>query len=149
MAKKLRPKIDKLYKNHAELQKKFPEVLRNYLGNISKACDEVGISRQTYYDWLELDDNFKALMEKSHSEIKERKKDFVISMLYQKISEGDFQAIKYELDRQAQDRGYGNVQQLEIANKDNKPFEVRHNLTKEQIDAIVKGTKELRNGNDK
>ena len=139
-----RRKTNKTYKGLDQVKKILPEVLKKYLGNVSKTIDELGIARITYYEWYNSDEQFRARCD----EVNERILDFSESMLFRKIDEGDTNAIKYHLNCKGRARGYGNVSQVEIGNKDEQPFEVRHNLTKEQIDAIVKGTKELRSGND-
>ena len=44
-----------------EVKDKFVEIFSQdeVRGNVSVSCDAVGISRQTYYDWLEKDEKFR------------------------------------------------------------------------------------------
>ena len=40
----------------AKNKEHFLEVFASKMGNVSKACKAAQISRQTYYDWLKIDD---------------------------------------------------------------------------------------------
>lgn len=63
-------------------KKRFIEVLKKSRGIISSACESVDMSRQTYYNWLEADPEFKQAVE----EVNESMIDFVESKLMQKIN---------------------------------------------------------------
>lgn len=65
-----------------DTKKALLEALEDYHGIISDACRKVGISRQTYYDWLKSDSDFKLAAE----EIGETAIDFVESKLFEKIN---------------------------------------------------------------
>lgn len=44
-------------------KKAYLEALRKTFGNITQSCKAVGISRQTHYDWLKNDEEFKQAYE--------------------------------------------------------------------------------------
>lgn len=65
------------------IKKKFLEVLNNSRGIISTACASMNnMSRQTYYNWLKNDEEFKGAAE----DIQENAIDFVESKLFEKIN---------------------------------------------------------------
>lgn len=64
------------------LKKHFIDVLSKGRGIISSACKSVDISRQTYYNWLEADPDFKEAVE----DVNEAAIDFVESKLMEKIN---------------------------------------------------------------
>lgn len=64
------------------LKRRFLDVLEKNRGIITSACKSVDISRQTYYNWLASDAEFKQEAE----EINENAIDFVESKLMQKIN---------------------------------------------------------------
>lgn len=65
----------------------YLEALKLHLGNITKATDEVGISRQTHYDWIDKDPEFKAAYEAE--DYQERLKDLIREKLNQKLNNND------------------------------------------------------------
>lgn len=62
-------------------------------GNISTVCSAVGIARQTYYEWLEKDEEFRKLM----YDAKMEKCDEMEQQLYQRGFEKDTTALIYWL----------------------------------------------------
>ena len=85
----------------------FIEALNKSAGNVTKACQMVNISRQTYYNWLDNLDNFR----QSVGDVSEQLNDFVESKLVKLIiQEADkklqLQAITLFLKSKAKDRGY-------------------------------------------
>lgn len=62
-------------------------------GNISTVCHTVGINRQTYYNWLEEDEQFRNLM----YEAKMEKCDEMEQQLYQRGYEKDTTALIFWL----------------------------------------------------
>ena len=86
-----------------ELKKRaFIQAFRQTLGVIAKACSEAQISRQTYYNWLESDKEFKREVE----EINEEAIDFAENALKKQIQEGDTTAIIFYLKTKGKGRGY-------------------------------------------
>lgn len=103
------------------------EALEKSLGIVSTACSQVGISRQTHYEWLKEDEKYKESVE----DISEMAIDFVESKLHEKIngvtvqtfnSKGEPQiydqapsdtAIIFFLKTKAKKRGYIERQEIE------------------------------------
>jgi len=83
-------------------QKTFLANMRSTLGNISSSCIAANISRQTYYDWLKTDTDFKQAVE----DIIEENVDFVESALMEQIKAGDITATIFFLKTRAKHRGY-------------------------------------------
>lgn len=81
--------------------------LTRSLGNISASCDKTGISRQTYYQWLEDDPEFA----KEVAHIKERSVDFVEGCLFQQIKNGNATSTIFFLKTRARHRGYVEVRE--------------------------------------
>jgi len=67
--------------------------------NVSSVCQKVGISRQTYYRWLEEDVNFANKVEKAVKMGDEYFCDMVENQMMRKVSDGYWPAIKYGLER--------------------------------------------------
>ena len=81
------------------------------LGDVSKACKAVGISRQTHYDWLGSSYDYK----KEYEMVLESLKDFVETSLMRNVSEGNVTAQIFWLKTKAKDRGY--VEKVELEQK--------------------------------
>lgn len=63
-------------------KKKMVEAMVTSLGIVSKACESVGISRDTHYKWLEKDKDYATAI----NEIVDRALDFAESKLFQLIN---------------------------------------------------------------
>ena len=94
-----------------EVKELFITLLQGNQGNISTTCEQVGISRSTYYDWVNEDEAFRV----SLLEDTERKLDLAEQALMQAVMSMDIQAIRYYLDAQGKSRGYGGAGQLGIS----------------------------------
>lgn len=70
--------------------------------NITKGCEAAGISRQTYYDWLEQDKRFNVKTQ----EVEESLYDFVESMIVKKMKEGDSRMLIHYSKTKMKSRGY-------------------------------------------
>lgn len=90
-------------------KKAMIEALQASLGIVKTACQEVGIVRQTHYNWMEADPEYKAAVES----IAEDAIDFVESKLHQKINEGDTTSIIFFMKTKGKKRGYIERQELE------------------------------------
>lgn len=120
----------------------FLTAFRKNLGNIGKSCEDIGIDRQTYYNWLAGNELFKKAIE----EINESGIDFVESKLFELIDGAQYEAVSnngkvvtlkqapntqsvlFFLKTKGKSRGY--VEKLEID----------HNInTMENITFIIKG----------
>ncbi len=93
----------------------FIECLKNNNGNISKACESANIGRQTYYSWLEKDQNFKQDAEDAQESLI----DLAESKLVENIRENDNTSIIFFLKTKGKKRGYIEKQEVEHI----KPFE--------------------------
>jgi len=89
-------------------KKTMVEYLKKNLGNISQACDQLGINRQTHYNWMAACPEYKQAVE----DIKEFAIDFVESKLFQSIQNGSDTAMIFFLKTQAKKRGY--IEKTEI-----------------------------------
>jgi len=78
------------------------EALRKTLGNVSKACEAVNISRTQFYEWVNEDADFA----QSLKDIREKTVDIAETALQKLIQEGNPTAIIFYLKTQAKDRGY-------------------------------------------
>ena len=78
------------------------KILEKALGNITIACRNFGIERQTFYNWYDKDEEFR----KAVDDIKEIRKDFIESALDRRIQAGDTAAIIFAAKTQCRDRGY-------------------------------------------
>lgn len=80
----------------------FIKALRAGYGIIATACEAVGVSRTTYYRWLNGDEEFKQQVE----DVVETQIDYVESRLIKKITEGDTTSIIFYLKTKGKKRGY-------------------------------------------
>lgn len=78
------------------------EALKKTLGNVSKACETVGISRGHFYEWVKEDEAFA----QSLKDVREKTVDIAETALQKLIQEGNPTAIIFYLKTQAKDRGY-------------------------------------------
>jgi len=65
-------------------------------GNVSYACKRVGISRETYYRWRDVDE-FAVASDEAIRDGKEFVNDLAHTKLMQSIQEGYFPAVKFQL----------------------------------------------------
>ena len=82
-------------------QKRFIEVYFENNGNISKTCEDIGISRSTYYNWIKEED-FKEQL----NLIEDIKVDYVETKLFDLIDKGNVTAIIFYLNNKGKRRGY-------------------------------------------
>jgi len=87
-------------------------------GNISAACESIGISRRIYYIWIEKDKKFKQAVEDAYEETI----DWVESKLLAQIKENNITAIIFYLKTKGQSRGYVERQKVDIS--DWKPIKI-------------------------
>tara|TARA_B100000424_G_C22764698_1_gene412203 strand:+ start:297 stop:668 length:372 start_codon:yes stop_codon:yes gene_type:complete len=80
----------------------FLVALKNNNGNISDACIAVNIGRQTYYDWLDKDDQFKVDAENAQESLI----DLAESKLVENIKDNDNTSIIFFLKTKGKKRGY-------------------------------------------
>lgn len=102
----------------AKMKSAMLEALKVSFGIIAHAAQQVGISRQTHYGWLEDDPEYK----QSVVDLKEYKKDFIESKLIKLINEGDTAATIFAAKTQLKDRGY--VERTELTGADGGPVQL-------------------------
>ena len=78
--------------------------------NITEACHYAGIGRNTYYDWLENNEEFSNRIEQAQSDLKRKAKMNIAD----KIEEGDTEVTKWFLERRAKDE-YSVKQAVEVS----------------------------------
>lgn len=84
------------------------EALKKSLGNVSFACNTVGINRDTYYEWLRNDPDFAQTVK---SDVFEHNIDFVESKLMEKINGKEYIEETKEYDKK------GNVKTVKQSKK--------------------------------
>jgi hypothetical protein len=93
----------KTYLAKTNIKKKaMLEALQQTLGVVTPACEIVGISRITHYEWMKTDENYK----KSVDDIANIAIDFAESKLYSQIKNGDTTATIFYLKTKGKTRGY-------------------------------------------
>ena len=95
----------------SDKKRKFLEILEKKEFNISEACKSRKISRQTYYDWLNTDDEFS----QSCKDLEEADMDNTESALRVLIKEKNPAAIIFKLKTKGRKRGYSESMELEIS----------------------------------
>lgn len=92
-----------------DMQKKqLLEALEKSLGIVTTACKEVDISRQTFYNWYNSDEDFKKSVDDLHNVAL----DFAENALLTRIKEKSDTAIIFYLKTQGKKRGY--IEKTEI-----------------------------------
>ena len=93
----MRTKKDKLKKGTSTKVKKkaMIEALTKTLGNVSEACIQVGMSRNTHYEWVKDDPEYAEAVEN----IDVRCHEFVESKLKEQIKKGNMTAIIFYLKK--------------------------------------------------
>jgi hypothetical protein len=89
------------------------EALTKALGVVKMACESVGISRQTHYNWLKDDAAYKAACDN----LPEVVLDFAEHHLHKLISQGNPAATIFLLKTKGKGRGYIERQEIEVAEK--------------------------------
>ena len=119
-------------------KKAMIEALEKSLGIVTTACKSVGIARNTHYDWLKDDEEYKSQV----LAIEDMTIDFAESHLHKKIKGGDTTATIFYLKTKGKKRGY--IERMETENT-NKNLDLS-NLTDEELEARLKQAKRVTNG---
>lgn len=82
-------------------QKQFLKALNLTTGNVTAACKQAKVSRQTYYNWMK-DDDFAAAVD----EVNESNLDYAESKLQSLIRQENPTAIIFYLKTKGKKRGY-------------------------------------------
>jgi len=89
------------------------QALTKSLGVVKMACESVGISRQTHYNWIKEDEAYK---QACHN-LPEVVLDFAEHHLHKLIKEGNPAATIFFLKTKGKQRGYVERQEIEVAEK--------------------------------
>jgi hypothetical protein len=84
------------------IKKSLLEALQRSLGVVTTACNIVGVSRRTYYDYYNGDAEFR----QEADDIANITLDFAESKLHKAIEENNVTAIIFYLKTKGKDRGY-------------------------------------------
>lgn len=94
-------------------QKIFLENLDKGQGIVSYACENTGISRQTYYRWIKEDKDFAKACEDVKESVIDRVESKLMNVMNDADAPGHLTAIIFWLKTQAKHRGY--VERSEIS----------------------------------
>ena len=109
------------------------KALGKTLGMIAPACRMARVNRQTFYNWLKSDVQFKD----EYQNILEDSLDFAEAMLIQLISEGNTKATIFFLSHKAKHRGWS-LSAPQIGNSLNrKIFDDLANMSDEDLWKII------------
>jgi len=140
---KPKKKTAKVDKKHEQIRTKnnkkkmIKELIKSY-GNITTACLKTGIDRQTYYNWIEQDENFKQKTE----EVPEITLDFFEEQAINLAKEMNPQIIMFYLKTKGKKRDYVERQEIET----HAVQDVTINILKpETIETKPKTTKRITN----
>lgn len=102
------------------------EALEKSLGIVTTACKQVGISRQTHYEWYREDADYKAAVDS----IADIALDFAESKLHKSIENGSDTAVIFYLKTKGKKRGYVERTELQVEGNEEKPITfVKHGST--------------------
>ena len=91
-------------------KKTMLDALERSLGIVSTACEKAGISRQTHYNWLKDDPEYKEAVRA----IEERTIEFAESHLHALIKDKNPAATIFFLKTKGKNRGYVERQEIEV-----------------------------------
>jgi hypothetical protein len=113
--------------NKTEHHKKaIIDALEKSLGVVTTACNNAGVGRTTFYDWMKEDQDF----ENEVNDIQNIALDYAESQLHKQIGEGSTAATIFYLKTKGKKRGY--IERQEITGADGMP----NNFKVEIIDRI-------------
>ena len=92
-------------------KKTMLDALERSLGIVSTACEKAGISRQTHYNWMKDDPEYKEAVRA----IEERTIDFAESHLHALIKDKNPAATIFFLKTKGKNRGYIERQEIEVS----------------------------------
>ena len=117
----------------------FLKAYKSSLANVTKACENVNVGRQTYYNWLESDEDFKAEcdhVEQSLIDIAESKLLQLMKGIKVEGSKGsynkppDVTALIFFLKTKGKKRGY--VERTEHTGEGGDPIQIIYNKPKKK-----------------
>lgn len=120
-------------------KRQFADVLKGAKGIVTDACRALNLSRQTYYQWRNLDPEFA----KECDEAQEVTIDFVESKLMENIAKNDSTCIIFYMKTKAKHRGY--VERSEITGKDGGSIKNDVKLSPQDSDLFDTALERIRN----
>lgn len=111
-------------------RRKFLHAFESTCGNITASCKLAGISRLTYYRWMESSTEVNLKFQESIKKLRapELLKDLAEGVLIAHLNKGNLDAAKFVLERKAKERGYANRTE-----------------TKGDFDQVIKAVERLQN----
>jgi hypothetical protein len=97
-------------------KKAMIQAMEKSLGIVTQACKVVGIVRQTHYNWMEADPEYKTAIQ----QLGDVALDFAESKLHKLIDQGNPAATIFYLKTKGKNRGY--IERQEIAVAEKKPL---------------------------
>ena len=120
----------------APRKKRMVEAMGEELGIVTSAAKKVGIRRETHYDWMENDSEYRKAIEG----LKGRTEDVIEKAFLSLVLDKNPAAVIHAVKTKLKHKGYGETQALEITNTDmNIP-----NLLAEINNEYKRKSKELR-----
>ena len=119
-----------------DIKKQFPIVLEQHLGNITRTCSKLGVSRNWFYDMCKNDAEFKQLCD----DVNEVVIDFVEDHLYKQIEADVPTSTIFFLKTRAKHRGY--IERNEFTGANAGPIEIKA-LTEPQEKMVERGLADL------
>lgn len=114
-------------------KQKLLEALERSLGIVTPACKEVGIARNTFYEYYKSDPEFK----KAVDDIDELTLDFAENQLLKKIKEGSERSILFYMKYKARKRGYTDSLDITTNGKDITEIKLIKIENKDNIDGDI------------
>ena len=99
-------------------KKAMLDSLEKSLGVVTTACKSVGISRQTHYQWMQEDEEYKKAVE----DLNDVAIDFAESQLHKQIKDGNSTATIFYLKTKGKKRGY--IERQEVHKVGEKVFQI-------------------------
>lgn len=117
------------------LKENLLKALEKSLGIVTTACQSVGCARNTYYEYLKTDEEFKAKVEA----IAEMQLDFVESSHLKLVKEGVPASVIFHLKTKGKKRGY--QENIDVTSKGDKlennlNISVSNEITKKDIKGL-------------
>lgn len=116
-------------------KKALIEALEKSLGIVSTACNQVGVSRTTFYEYYKTDDDFREQVDATA----ETALDYVESKLFKRIDKGSDAATIFYLKTKGKKRGY--VERVETKDVTNEYLEMSPEEQQKEIERAVNNLK--------
>lgn len=94
----------------AILKRKMIQALVDAMGIVTIACKATGIERSTHYNWLKIDQKYKAAID----DIAELPLDYTENKLLKLIDKGDTAATIFYMKTKGKKRGYVERQEVDV-----------------------------------